>query len=258
MSSIRWRLSAMMFLQYAIWGAWAPVLWPYMTDVKKGLGMSDPQAALIFSLLPLACILAPFTGGQIADRWVSTEKFLAAAHLLGGIFLIWASHMTVFGPLLAVFAVYTLVFAPTLALTNSLAFHHLSDEKDFGIIRVFGTIGWICAGLALTLWRGKGFLLTYALALLGSRAYLATAARFDPAAWAEILGSSGEARRVIAGNLAIFSTVGTWLTWFVLPLAHFSYLIQRLLVNPLSLAAPFATVEELMAALRGRRGSRYR
>jgi len=124
--------------------------------------------------------------------------------------------------------------------------------------------GWVLALAVLPgeraalLWRGKGFLLTYALALLGFRTYLATAARFDPAAWAEILGSSGEARRVIAGNLAIFSTVGTWLTWFVLPLAHFSYLIQRLLVNPLSLAAPFATVEELIAALRGRRGSGYR
>jgi len=124
--------------------------------------------------------------------------------------------------------------------------------------------GWLLALAVLPgeraalLWRGKGFLLTYALALLGFRTYLATAARFDPAAWAEILGSSGEAKRVIAGNLAIFSTVGTWLTWFVLPLAHFSYLIQRLLVNPLSLAAPFATVEELMAALRGRRGSGYR
>ncbi len=124
--------------------------------------------------------------------------------------------------------------------------------------------GWLLALAVLPseraalLWRGKGFLLTYALALLGFRAYLATAARFDPAAWAEILGSSGEAKRVIAGNLAIFSTVGTWLTWFVLPLAHFSYLVQRLLVNPLSLAAPFATVEELIAALRGRRGSGYR
>ncbi len=158
MISTRWRLSAMMFLQYAIYGAWAPVLWPYMTDVERGLGMSDPQAALIFSLLPLACILAPFTGGQIADRWVSTEKFLAAAHLIGGIFLIWASQLTVFEPLLVVFAVYTLAFAPTLALTNSLAFHHLSDEKDFGIIRVFGTIGWIVAGLALTVWRQHNLL----------------------------------------------------------------------------------------------------
>lgn len=121
--------------------------------------------------------------------------------------------------------------------------------------------GWVLVLLVLRgerdaiLWRGKGFLLTYALALLGFRVYLSMAARFEPTAWAGVLGSSGEAQRVIAGNLAIFSTVGTWLTWFVLPVAHFSYLVQRLLVNPLSLAAPFATAEEWIAALRGRRGS---
>jgi hypothetical protein len=120
--------------------------------------------------------------------------------------------------------------------------------------------GWIGALLFLRgerdaiLWRGKGFLLTYALALLGFRVYLSMAARFEPTAWAAVLGSSGEAQRVIAGNLAIFATIGTWLTWFVLPVAHFSYLVQRLLVNPLSLAAPFATAEEWIAALRGRSG----
>ena len=120
--------------------------------------------------------------------------------------------------------------------------------------------GWIGALLFLRgerdaiLWRGKGFLLTYALALLGFRVYLGMAARFEPSAWAAVLGSSGEAQRVIAGNLAIFATIGTWLTWFVLPVAHFSYLVQRLLVNPLSLAAPFATAEEWIAALRGRSG----
>ena len=69
--SVRWRLSLMMFLQYAIWGAWAPVLWPYLTaKAPNGLGMTDPQAGFVFGLLWLACILAPFTGGQIADRWV--------------------------------------------------------------------------------------------------------------------------------------------------------------------------------------------
>jgi len=121
--------------------------------------------------------------------------------------------------------------------------------------------GWIGTLLFLRgerdaiLWRGKGFLLTYALALLGFRLYLSMSARFEPSAWAEVLGSSGEAQRVIAGNLAIFATIGTWLTWFVLPVAHFSYLVQRLLVNPLSLAAPFATAEEWIAALRGRRGT---
>ena len=155
--SIRWRLSLMMFLQYAIWGAWAPVLWPYLTTKQPdGLGMSDPQAGFIFGLLWLACILAPFTGGQIADRWVPTQKFLGVVHLLGGVIVIRASQEQGFAGMCALMGLYALLYAPTLALTNSLAFHHLSNQAEFGRIRVWGTIGWICAGALLTLWRHLG------------------------------------------------------------------------------------------------------
>lgn len=152
---LRFRLSAMMFLQYAIWGAWAPVLWPYLTN---NLGMTNPQAAVIFSLLPLANILAPFTGGQIADRLMPTQIFLGIVQIIGGIFLVLASKATGFGNMLLLLAVFSLVYAPTLALTNSLAFHHMKDEKDFGVIRVFGTIGWIVAGWTLTYWRTRGWM----------------------------------------------------------------------------------------------------
>lgn len=147
----------MMFLQYAIWGAWAPVLWPYLTAASpNGLGMTDPQAAFIFGLLPLACILAPFTGGQIADRWMPTQWFLAIAQLVGGVFLLIAAKTQGFTNMLVLLALYSLLYAPTLALTNSLAFHHLKSEKEFGSIRVWGTIGWIVAGLILTAWRSAG------------------------------------------------------------------------------------------------------
>ncbi len=144
------RLSIMMFLQYAIWGAWAPVLWPYLTDK---LGMTNPQAAVIFSLLPLAQILAPFTGGQIADRLMPTQIFLGIVQLIGGAFLILASKAQGFGNMVLMLAIFSVVYAPTLALTNSLAFHHMTDEKSFGYVRVAGTIGWIVAGGALWLWR---------------------------------------------------------------------------------------------------------
>lgn len=149
------RLSIMMFLQYAIWGAWAPVLWPYLTGT---LGMSNPQAAIIFSLLPLANILAPFTGGQIADRLMPTQIFLGIVQLIGGAFLILAGKAHGFGNILVLLAVYSILYAPTLALTNSLAFHHMTDEKNFGYVRVAGTIGWIVAGLALTAWRTFHFM----------------------------------------------------------------------------------------------------
>ena len=155
--NVRVRLSAMMFLQYAIWGAWAPVLWPYLTaKAPGGLGMTDPQAAWIFGLLWLACILAPFTGGQIADRWVPTQRFLGVVHLLGGVFMIMASKAQGFASMFVLMAIYSLLYAPTLALTNSLGFHHIKDGKQFGTIRVWGTIGWICAGWTLTLWRSIG------------------------------------------------------------------------------------------------------
>ncbi len=168
LSGVRSRLSVMMFLQYAIWGAWAPVLWAYLvgpTDaavatqqgVAVGLGFSQTGAGFIFGLLWLACILAPFTGGQIADRWMPTQWFLAAVHAVGGILLLVMAREQAFGTVTALMAVYALLYAPTLALTNSLAFHHLKSEKDFGGIRVWGTIGWIVAGLVLFGWR-KGYL----------------------------------------------------------------------------------------------------
>jgi nucleoside transporter len=143
------RLGVMMFLQYAIWGAWAPVLWPYLTSE---LGFSQTEAGWIFSLLWIACMLAPFTAGQIADRWVPTQRFLAAMHLVGGGLLVVLARQTAFTPWLGLMGAYSLCYAPTLALSNSIVFHHL-PEADFGRVRVWGTVGWIASGLVLSAWR---------------------------------------------------------------------------------------------------------
>jgi len=142
----------MMFLQYAIWGAWAPVLYPYLT---QGLHFTDVQASWIFAALWLACILSPWTGGQIADRWVPTQVFLGVLHLAGGAVMLGCAKQHEFASMMLLMALYALLYAPTLALTNSLAFHHLkgASEREFGWVRVWGTIGWIVAGLGLTLWR---------------------------------------------------------------------------------------------------------
>ena len=159
--SIRWRLSLMMFLQYAIWGAWAPFLWKYLTDPKPeaagmagGLAMTGAQAGIVFGMLALACILAPFTGGQIADRWVSTEKFLGVVHLGSVVVLYFLSQATGFTQVTTLMGLYCLLYAPTLALTNSIAFTHIEDQKIFGQVRVLGTLGWIFAGFILAGWRG--------------------------------------------------------------------------------------------------------
>jgi nucleoside transporter len=156
--SIRVRLSLMMLLQYAIWGAWAPVLSGYLGKPvsEGGLGFQPDQLGWIYSMLPLASIITPFFAGQIADRYLATERFLGILHLLGsGALLLMASQQQ-YMPMLIWMLVFSLFYAPTLALTNSLAFSHMSNsEKEFGGIRVWGTIGWIVSGLLLTLFRNQ-------------------------------------------------------------------------------------------------------
>jgi nucleoside transporter len=150
--SVKFRLGAMMFLQYTIWGSWMPVLSAYL---QTNLGFNGVQTSLIYSLLPLATIISPFVGGQFADRWFPTQKVIAVLQLAGGVLLISMAGITAFTPMMWLMLLYSLIYAPTLALTNSIAFVNLqSSEKEFGAIRVWGTIGWIAAGLALAGWRG--------------------------------------------------------------------------------------------------------
>lgn len=149
--SVRLRLGVMMFLEYAIWGSWAPVLSAYLMNT---LGFSGTQVGWIYSLLPLATIISPFIGGQLADRYFPTQKVIAVLGLVGGILLIFGSTVTSYSAVMWVMLIYCLIYAPTLALTNSIAFINLQNsEKDFGKIRVWGTIGWITAGLGLAGWR---------------------------------------------------------------------------------------------------------
>ena len=148
---VKIRLGVMMFLQYAIWGAWAPVLSEYLIN---DLGFSGFQSGMIYSLLPLATILAPFIGGQIADRYFSSEKFIALLQLTGGALLIGVSFVSSYSTMMWLMFIYCVLYAPTLALTNSVAFINLKkSDKEFGVIRVWGTIGWIAAGLLLAGWR---------------------------------------------------------------------------------------------------------
>jgi nucleoside transporter len=149
--SVRFRLGAMMFLQYAIWGAWTPVLSDYL---KNTLGYSGAQFSLIYSLLPLATIIAPFIGGQVADRYFASQKVVGWLQLIGGVFLVLIALTTTYGTMVWLMLAYCLLYAPTLALTNSIAFINLQNsEREFGKIRVWGTIGWIAAGYLLTMWR---------------------------------------------------------------------------------------------------------
>lgn len=141
----------MMFFQYAIWGAWGPVLSAYLMN---DLGFTGTQVGVIYSLLPLATIISPFVGGQFADRYFSSQKVIAFLQLSGGVMLLFIATVTEYSTMMLLMFLYCLLYAPTLALTNSVAFINLKDsEKDFGKIRVGGTLGWITAGLLLSGWR---------------------------------------------------------------------------------------------------------
>ena len=149
---LRTRLAAMMFLEYAIWGAWAPILGQDLG--AQHLGFTGIQIGWIYSLLPLAFMISPSVGGQLVDRYMPTQTFLGIAHLAGAVLMWLMSAQTQFSPMLVTMLGWSLLFAPTMALTNSICFIHLKDsEKEFPVIRTMGTIGWIAAGALLTWWR---------------------------------------------------------------------------------------------------------
>jgi len=145
--STRAKLSTMMFLQFFIWGAWYTTIAVYMT--QHGM---EKLTYWPYTVNPIAAIVAPFFLGLVADRYFATEKVLGTLHLLGGVVMFavprFTGAPTVFILLLLL---YNLCYMPTLGLANSLAFHHIqAQEKQFPLIRVFGTIGWIIAGLFIS------------------------------------------------------------------------------------------------------------
>jgi nucleoside transporter len=147
-SAINTKLCLMMFLQFFIWGAWYTSIAVYMT--AQGMGNLTHQP---FTVVPIAAIVAPFFLGLVADRFFSTEKVLAFLHVAGGVVL-FAVPQLVGNPTTFIIGllVYALCYMPTLGLANSLAFHHIEDqERQFPRVRVFGTIGWIVAGLSVSL-----------------------------------------------------------------------------------------------------------
>jgi nucleoside transporter len=148
--SLKAKLSGMMFLQYAIWGAWLPFLWSFLNEHH---GMNGAQIGNMFAVGAVGAIVGPFVAGQIADRYFSTEKYLAISHLIGAVVIWQLAEISSYSGFLGFSLIYGLVYAPTLSLTNSLAFHHIQDiDRDFGRVRMWGTLGWIAVGLAMGQW----------------------------------------------------------------------------------------------------------
>lgn len=137
------RLGAMMFLEYVIWGSWLPLVALYLSDV---LHFSGAEIGWVFATPAIACLVAFAVGGQAADRLVSTEKLLAICHVVGGTAMLALAWQRTFWSFLGVMLVHQLAYIPTLSLANAVAFAHVTDAKrQFGPIRMWGTIGWIAA-----------------------------------------------------------------------------------------------------------------
>src|SRR5262245_50315655 len=156
MALLKTRLSIMMFLEFFIWGAWLPLIFGYLPS----LGFNDWQVPLILGLFNLSALLAMFFSNQFADRNFAAEKFLAFSHLIGGLGIFglafvkkgWTENLfglqinMTFWSFFALMALHTLFYVPTISITNSIAFANLKDpQKEFGFIRLWGTIGWIAA-----------------------------------------------------------------------------------------------------------------
>jgi nucleoside transporter len=149
-ANLKFRLSVMMFLQYAIWGAWLPLMYQFLSAHR---GFADGEIGYLFMIGGVGAVIAPFIAGQVADRCFNTERYLALSHTLGGVLVWQLSWIEDYWMFFLFSLLYSLIYSPTLALTNSLSFHHLPDrDRDFGKVRLWGTVGWICVGIGIGQW----------------------------------------------------------------------------------------------------------
>jgi nucleoside transporter len=145
-NSIRYKLFFMMVLEFFIWGAWLPLIFSYLPS----LGFSTLEQSLILNAFPVAAIIGMFFSNQYADRHFAAEKFLAFSQLVGGLALIGLAFTTSFWLFFALMLIHCLLYVPTISITNSIAFANMKDSKEFGFVRMGGTLGWILAAWPFT------------------------------------------------------------------------------------------------------------
>jgi nucleoside transporter len=138
----------MMFLEFFIWGAWFVTMGSYLTG---SLAFSGAESALAYSTQSWGAIIAPFIIGLIADKYVNAERLLGVIHLIGAALMYLLANATEFAGFYPYLLIYMILYMPTLALVNAISFRQMDDPaRHFGNIRVWGTVGWIVAGLAIS------------------------------------------------------------------------------------------------------------
>lgn len=160
------KLSFMMLLEYFIWGSWYVTMSTYMS---RYLGSSGIQIGAAYSALAIATMISPFFVGMVADRYFAAQRIMGVLHVVGAVLLYLATQIHDNTAFYWVILLYSLLYMPTIALSNSIAFHQMSDPgKMFPWIRVFGTLGWIVAGLMITALKIEGMDLTFQMAAIAS------------------------------------------------------------------------------------------
>ena len=145
--TIRFKLFLMMVLEFFIWCAWYPLIFGYLPS----LGFTATEQSWILSAFPIAAIVGMFFSNQFADRNFAAEKFLSASHLIGGVAMLSLAWTRSFWPFFGAMLVHCLLYVPTISITNSIAFAQMKDaQKEFGIVRMGGTIGWVLAAWPMT------------------------------------------------------------------------------------------------------------
>ena len=148
-TSLKIKLSTFMFLQYFIWGSWYVSMATYL---GKTLGFEGGQIGLAYGAFAIGSMISPFFVGLIADRYFASEKLLAFLGIAGGALMFMLPKLTTFGAFYPALIGYCALYAPTLALGNSLSLHHLADPKrDFPLVKTLSAVGWIAGGVTLSL-----------------------------------------------------------------------------------------------------------
>lgn len=156
----------MMLLEYFIWGSWYVTMSTYMSEFLSSSGI---QIGAAYSALAIATMISPFFIGMVADRYFAAQRIMGVLHLVGSALLYFATQIQDNTAFYWLILFYSLLYMPTIALSNSIAFHQMSDPgKMFPWIRVFGTVGWIVAGLMITALGIEGGEFTFQMAAIAS------------------------------------------------------------------------------------------